>query len=128
MTEFACDSDFQVTRFFTNMRNEPCFLHFLRTGELGPLNFSLSLEEVYSKVGRPEHISRPFAYMGKEHDKQIHIYYKSLVIAFIEGGLVQFSFYFNQKEKGLPKTLNTPWYSAIKKKRLYFFRRLFEEA
>ena len=39
---------------YNNMRNENSCIHFLKTGELGPLSFSLSLEEVCQVLGPPE--------------------------------------------------------------------------
>ncbi len=103
------------------MRNEESFIHFLKTGELGPLNFSLSIEDVYEKIGPPEKTYRPFSYMGEGHDKQVNLYYKSLIIAFYENVLVQFLFDFNKRRKGLPRRLNARWYSAIKREDYLFF-------
>ena len=103
------------------MRNESSLIHFLKTCELGPLNFSLSLEEVYKNVGPPEKTYRPFAYMGEDHDHQINLYYKSLSISFYKSVMVQFLFPYEKRLKGLPKCLNAKWFSYLRRKDYRFF-------
>ena len=103
------------------MRSEISFTHFLKTGELGPLNFSLSLEEVCQVLGQPEETYRPFSYMGKERDNQVNLYYKSLSIAFIHDTFVQFICYFDKREKGLPEVLNAKWYPRVRRADYMFF-------
>ena len=103
------------------MRNESSLIHFLKTCELGPLNFSLSLEEVFKNIGSPDKSERPFAYMGEDHDHQINLYYKSLAIAFDEEVMVQFLFPYEKRLKGLPKCLNAKWFSNLRRKDYRFF-------
>lgn len=103
------------------MRNEDSFTHFLKTGELGPLSFSLDLEEVYQVLGPPEKTYRPYSYMGEEKDNQINLYYKNLAIVFINGTFEQFICYFDKREKGLPDVLDAKWYSEVQRADYLFF-------
>lgn len=100
--------------------DDPSFVHLLRTGELGPLSFSLSLDELLKLLGRPYNIDRPFK--GVEHGNLdfIVLYYDNLIVSFFDKKFRQANVQFKKYEKGpkyrdhLPVPLHADWYTKVR--------------
>lgn len=92
------------------------FIDFLKTGELGPLNLSLSVEEVYERLGKPNLTYRPFE--GTDHDHILTLFYKNLYITFYDHELDHFTIQFygiHTARGGFPPQLNMNWFYTVKK-------------
>lgn len=93
------------------------FVKFLQTGELGPLNFDLSVNEVYNLLGTPERTERPGE--GTERDHFLNLSYKNLVLSFFHDQLVVYIIQYRNVRKvatgGLPPQLQVPWFYTVRK-------------
>ncbi len=92
------------------------FIDFLKTGELGPLNLCLSLDDVYERLGQPNFSNRP--HEGTDRDHILVLFYKNLYIAFYEQELDHFTIQFyglHTARGGFPPQLNINWFYTVRK-------------
>jgi hypothetical protein len=105
------------------------FSKFLVTGELGPLNLNLTLDDVRDLLGKPKNTYRPFE--GTKDDHLINLFYENLVITFSDDELaiyiIQFRNSFKTTKGGLPNQLEVDWFHLAKKMTFDDFIRFVKE-
>ncbi len=86
--------------------NDPTFIHFFRTGELGWLNFTRTMDDVTNFLGEPE-------WINKQEESLTVFCYGKLWITFWNQELTLYSLYF--KEKGqFPSKLGITWFEPLR--------------
>jgi hypothetical protein len=106
------------------------FRDFLKTGELGPLNLRLTVDQVYSILGEPKDTYRPFA--GTDQDHLLNLLYSNLMITFDDEKIfiyiIQFQNGFKSVKGGLPQQLKVNWFSMVKRMNFEDFLNFIKES
>ncbi len=84
---------------------------FFRTGQIGPLNFSNSVSDIYSLLGEPNWVDK---WDYPEYSQELLVlYYGNLTITFVNENMESINLIFGEKSIELSEKLKTDWFNDL---------------